>query len=110
MKKLYTSHSEAEHQNDGISGEDDNEENNLITEFKAEPDDIVQVDDDDIRSLYNLLNEDEIHDIDEDCEMVVIKGTIPKPIQVNSDDLMKRENDWFSENIPYNDTVDISLD
>lgn len=44
---------------------------------------------------------------DGDVIMTIPKNTFPIPIQVTYEDVVKRQNDWLSGNMPFNDSVSI---
>lgn len=47
---------------------------------------------------------------DEEIEFTVVSKGFPNPIQYDGDDLVKRENDSFSGNLPYSDKVRVNTD
>lgn len=56
-------------------------------------------------AMDQLLEEQEEIPCDEDVQIIVGPSGIPQPMQVTTDDLVKRENDAMSGNIPFNTSV-----
>lgn len=81
-----------------------------IMEFKADPESVIELTEEDIAGLYDVINEnEETTNLDDECEMTVVDGVFPMPIQVSSDDLVKRKDDWLSNNLPFNNSVSILI-
>lgn len=58
-------------------------------------------------ALADLLAENEIVEIDGDISMVIGFEGIPAPFDANVDNMIKREDDIISNNIPFNLTVSV---
>lgn len=76
----------------------------VINEFAAVKDDpgsdIIQ---DDV--LNDLIAENATIQIDDDITMMIGFEGMPKPFTANSDEMIKRDEDPISHNMPYNLTV-----
>lgn len=59
--------------------------------------------------IDELLEEPEVIEWDEEVTMMVGKSGVPQPMSVTADELIKRENDQLSGNIPFNLTVGLIL-
>lgn len=85
----------------------DADHDEAVMEFKAEPESVIELAEEDIDGLYDLINEnEEITNSDDEIEMTV-DGVFSMPTQVSSHDLVKRQDDWLTGNLPFNDTVSI---
>lgn len=75
----------------------------FIDEFPLIKDDPSEIIPDDI--LDNLISENATVVIDEDISMTIGFNGVPKPFAANSEEMIKREDDPISGNIPFNLTV-----
>lgn len=58
-----------------------------------------------LEEFGELFAEKESILIDDDITIVISNNTIPMPIKVTQEDLVKRQNDWLSGNLPFNYSV-----
>lgn len=55
--------------------------------------------------LDALFDEPQEIIVNEDVTIVMTNNVFPMPVKTTTDDLQKRSTDWFSGNLPFNDTV-----
>lgn len=60
-----------------------------------------------LEEFGELFAEKESIPIDDDITIIISNNKIPMPIAVTQEDLVKRQNDWLSGNLPFNDSVSI---
>lgn len=96
-----------EEENVGISAHFDNN-NDTNSEVKTEQEQqqaVFEPFGNEIGDLDDLFVAQEEFIIDDDLTIIIGNGVIPMPVKTTCDDLNKRNGDWLSGSLPYNDTV-----